>query len=123
MAMTISTIDDFQEYLEAVSGKANHHAKNVSEVALCLAGAVVMFKDKDSEIKIMAVEGEKGNMMWVTIGGTRYALSYDHKTKSVLVKEGGIRGPVITSFNNASTAGEVIAFFGSLTQNSQAAGV
>ena len=62
----------------------------------------------------MAHQGDMKNVLWVRIGGKRYALSYNHEASSIEVRERTTQGKVLASFTNANTAQEVKAFFGGL---------
>ena len=110
----ITTIDEFQDYLSGVSERAEHHAQPVAGVVLSIAGAVVLFKDRSSEITVMAVEGQKGNVMWIKVKDKRYALAYNHSSQTVEVRDRSTHGPARKSFNNGSTTAEIIDFFSNL---------
>lgn len=45
MSRTVVQVDALQEYLLRVLDRASHHAGNVREAILTVAGAVVLFKD------------------------------------------------------------------------------
>lgn len=110
----ITTVDELQRYLGGVSERAEHHAGEVGEVVLAIAGAIVLFKDRGSELRVMAREGVAKNLMWVMIGGERYVFTYNHDNETVDVKEGTVRGAVIRSFDNRTPTADVITFFASL---------
>lgn len=52
--------------------RADHHANNVDEVALAIAGAVDW--REEGEIEGMTREGDMKNVLWVRINGNLYAL-------------------------------------------------
>jgi hypothetical protein len=112
MPQVITAVDVLQKYIEGVLARAGHHANNVDEIALAIAGAVVWRKDGD--LKVMERSGSMKNVLWVKINGQRYALSYDHTTKAIVVKRKSTQGTPLASFTNANTAADVKRFFESL---------
>lgn len=92
--------------------RAEHHANNVDEVCLAIAGAVVW--RKDGEIEVMAREGDMKNVLWLRINGRRYALSYNHEEWCIEVRERNTQGNVLASFTNATSVQEVKQFFATL---------
>jgi hypothetical protein len=112
MPKTVDSVDLLQRYLQGVMDRAEHHANNVDEVSLTIAGAVVW--RKDGEIEVMTQDGDMKNVLWVHINGQRYALSYNHHQGCVEVRERSTQGKVRASFTNANSANDVKAFFGGL---------
>jgi len=114
MPQAIETVDELQEYLVGVAGRADGHAPGVQSVILALAGAIVLFKDPGAELSILTREGLRGNVLWVVIGGERYALSYNHDDDTVEIRRRSWRGPVVARFDNNTTAMEVRRIFAEL---------
>jgi hypothetical protein len=102
MPIQVTDVDLLRDYLQGVVGRADHHAPNVNEVALAIAGAVIWRKD-DDPIDVMAREGEMKNVLWFKVGGIRYALSYNHASGQIELRHGGTQGKVIGSFSNNTT--------------------
>jgi len=113
MAVNVTDVNILQRYISRVMERAEHHANNVSEIALALAGAIVWKKDSDP-ITVMAQEGEMKNVLWVSISSNRYAFSYNHNTDQIEIRSGSIRGDVIRSFDNTTTLSELRMFFDDL---------
>jgi hypothetical protein len=112
MPRTVSDIDVLQEYITGVMERAAHHAGAVEEIALAIAGALVW--RKDGPIRVYEREGKMTNVLWITIGGKKYALSYNHRAQTIEVREGSIHGEVLKSFTNATPIREVKRFFADL---------
>jgi hypothetical protein len=112
MPRVVTDIDVLQEYLSGVIDRADHHADNVSEICLAIAGAIVWRKDGD--IRVYERQGQMTNALWVHIGGQRYALSYNHVAAQIEVREVNMQGDVLASFDNSSSVADVRRFFGSL---------
>ncbi len=112
MPRTITDVDVLQEYIAGVMERADHHAGNVDEIALAVAGAIVWRKDGD--IRVYEREGQMTNVLWVTISGTQYAFSYNHTAGVIEVRRDSIKGRVLASFSNATPIADVKAFFGAL---------
>jgi hypothetical protein len=110
MAREVTDLDVLRDYLQGVLERAGHHADNVKEIVLAIAGAVVWRKG-DEPLKIMEREGEMTNVIWVVIGGRRYALSYNHKDGAIELRDRSTQGDVLGSFTNATPASEVLSFF------------
>jgi hypothetical protein len=101
MPKQVTDVDLLSDYLQGVVGRADHHAPNVNEVALAIAGAVIWRKD-DEPIEVFVREGEMKNVLWFKVGGVRYALSYNHDSGEIELREGGTQGSVVGSFSNAT---------------------
>lgn len=113
MPLVITDVDALKGYIEGVMGRAEHHAGNVSGIALTLAGAIIWRKDSDP-IEVMAHGGETKNVLWVRISGQRYALSYNHRDQTIEIRRGTTQGAVLNSFSDATPVQDVVAFFRSL---------
>ena len=113
MPQQVTDVDVLRDYLRGVMDRADHHAQNVNEVALAVAGGVIWRKD-DDPLEVMVREGEMKNLLWFKVRGQRYALSYNHKTGEIDLRRGTTQGNVIASFSNAMPASQVRAVFGSL---------
>ena len=111
MPLQVSDVATLHEYLVGVVNRADHHADNVRYVVLPLVGAIVLFKDPDSPIQVRTREGSTANVLWVEIGGTRYAISYDHESQSIALKHRSVQGEVLARFTNATTVPEILAAF------------
>jgi hypothetical protein len=112
MPQAIASVDVLQQYIQGVMARAEHHANNVDEVALAVAGAVVW--RKEGEIEVMTREGDMKNVLWVRINGNRYALSYNHEQGSIEVRARNTQRQMLVSFTNANTSSEVKQFFARL---------
>jgi hypothetical protein len=112
MPRTIRKIDVLQQYLCGVMKRASHHAGNVEGIALAVAGAIVW--RKNGPIRVLERENKMGNVLWVKIGGRRYAFSYDHTTDAIEVREANVQGKVLKSFSNANPVADVKRFFETL---------
>ena len=107
MAQTISSLDDVQGYLRGVVGRANHHAERVSGIVLPLIGAILLHKDEGTDINVATYNGSTGNVLWCYFGGTKYAFTYSHEDECVALKEGGVKGDVVATFDDDTTLGEI----------------
>ena len=112
MPREIDDIDVLQQYIRGVVERAEHHAPGVDEIALALAGAIVW--RKEGRLRALERDGEMKNVLWVTIGQTRYALSYNHNSAAIEVREQTVQGRTLASFTNDSPLADVKRFFGSL---------
>jgi hypothetical protein len=112
MPQTITGVDVLQDYISGVMARAEHHANNVDEVALAIAGAIVWRKQGD--LRVMARAGDMKNVLWVRMSGHRYALAYNHVAGTIEVRNGSTQGPVLASFSNATPLANVKRFFESL---------
>jgi hypothetical protein len=111
MPVPISDVDALKTYVQGVMGRAEHHANNVSAIALALAGAIVWRKDADAEIEVMSQDGDLKNVLWLIIGGHRFAFSYNHTAKEIEMRENTTRGAVLHRFSNATPIHNVERIF------------
>ena len=110
MPVAITDVDALKGCIEGVMGRAEHHAGNVDAVALTLAGAIIWRKDPDP-IEVMSQGSETKNVLWVKIGGQRYAFSYNHAAQTIEIRKGNTHGAVLNSFSNATPTQAVIDYF------------
>ena len=107
MSKTITTIDEMQEYLQGVVGRAEHHAREVNSIVLPLLGAVVLLKDPGTEIEVRTRSGSTANVLWCWIGENRYAFVYNHETGRVEMRNRTVQGAVVRDFGNEMSLLEV----------------
>ena len=113
MTQKISDITILQEYISGVMERAEHHAGNVNEIALALAGAIIWKKDGEP-IEVFTREGKMTNVLWVKFNGNKYAFSYNHGNETIEIRKGTTQGAVLHGFSNDTTITEVIRAFESL---------
>lgn len=111
MALTVKEVEGLRTYLNGVMERADHHAGAVNEIALALAGAILWRKDDEEPIKVMAREGKTTNVLWVRIGGNRYAFSYNHETGKIEMREGSTQGMTLHIFDNSTPLASVRTIF------------
>lgn len=109
MATTISTLSILQEYLNGVLERADHHANNVNEIALAIAGGIIWKTTND--VKVMSREGDMKNVLWLQIKTKILCFVYNHNTGNIDVRDGGIQGTTLKSFNNSNSIIDVKNFF------------
>jgi hypothetical protein len=112
MPTTIQNIEVLREYLTGVLDRANHHAQNVNQIALAIAGGIIWKTTND--IKVMSRDGEMKNVLWLQVDNRKLCFVYNHSNSNIEVREGSIQGSVIASFNNSSSLSAVKSFFDSL---------
>lgn len=113
MPQQVTEIDVLRDYLRGVMDRADHHAQNVNDVSLSVAGGVVWRKD-DDPLKVMTREGRMANVLWFKVNRRRYALSYNHDTGEIELRENSIQGSVVASFSNSMTNTQVREVFDGL---------
>jgi len=112
MALTITQLNEFTDYFNKVMDKGLHHAPNIIDAILTIAGAVVL---KATDIKVLERDGDTKNVMWFYIGNNRYALSYVHDDGGrIELRENSIQGAPRFSFNNDSTTRSIREAFNTL---------
>jgi len=114
MPLTVTDVEILKGYLNGVMTRADHHANEVEEIALALAGAIIWKKDAGKDIQVMQKDGDTKNVLWVSIGGTRYTFSYNHASKTIEMREGNLRGDVLHSFSNSTPLSTLHQIFGAL---------
>jgi hypothetical protein len=109
MATTIHNIEILREYLSGVLDRADHHAHNVNEITLAIAGGIIW--RTTNNIRVMSREGQMKNVLWLQVNERTLCFVYNHDSGNIEVREGSIQGDVIQSFNNNSSINEVKVFF------------
>jgi hypothetical protein len=108
----VSDIQILKKYISAVMERAAHHAGPVEEIALAIAGALIWRTDGPFEINER--EGEMKNVLWVRIGGKKYALSYNHESMAIEIRDRTTHGGILGSFTNETPISEIKSFFAAL---------
>jgi hypothetical protein len=115
MTRTVVEVDALQEYLRGVLDRASHHAGDVREAILAVAGAVVLFKDPSYPIEARTYGGSTANiMLWVYFSGVRYALRYEHHNQAIELREQNNQGRLVASIDNTTPITQIIELFQSL---------
>lgn len=112
MPLSIDTLNLLNRYINGVMERADHHAGNVNEVVLSLAGAVVWKATED--IQVRTYGEETANVLWLIVGQNKYAFTYNHQTQMIDLRERTQQGNVIASFSNQTTAAQVKQIFDQL---------
>lgn len=113
MAINATDVQALHQYAEGVMNRADHHAGQVKGIALALLGGVIWRGDPGS-IAIKQYAGSPANVLWVTIGGKRYAFAYNHATAEIEIRDRTQSGTALHSFSNATPVADVEAVFRSL---------
>ena len=114
MTRTMVEVDALQEYLRGVLDHASHHAGDVREAILAVAGAVVLFKDPSHPIEARTYGGSTANMLWIYFSGVRYALRYEHHNQAIELREQNNQGRLVASIDNTTPITQIIELFQSL---------
>lgn len=114
MAIALKSVDDLQEHLLGVFQRSAHHAGEVNQVLLTIAGGILWRKNPGDAVKVNDKEGAGGNVIWFRIGSRRYALTYSHEERVIKLMEGGRRGELIRDFTNHTPTAEVFEVFAQL---------
>ncbi|MFO1340419.1 MAG: hypothetical protein U1F53_19725 [Burkholderiaceae bacterium] len=114
MPISLVNVDDLQEHLLGVLRRSDHHAGDVNEVLLTIAGAILWRKSPGDAVKVNTKEGAGGNVIWFRVDGTRYALLYNHVDRRIELAEGGRKGELIKAFTIETTTQEVVRVFAAL---------
>jgi hypothetical protein len=114
MPISLVNVDDLQEHLFGVLRRSDHHAGDVNEVLLTIAGAILWRKSPQDPVKVNTKEGAGGNVIWFRVDGTRYVLLYNHELRRIELAQGGRKGELIHTFTNESSTAEVVRVFAGL---------
>jgi hypothetical protein len=109
MSVSIESTELLKTYFEGVLHRADHHAKEVEEVALSLLGAVI-WKSND-EIQVREVKEGYGNVLWFRTENNRYALCYNHSTKKIELRDRSQQGDTLHEFDNSTPNTRVLEIF------------
>jgi hypothetical protein len=93
--------------------RAHHHAASVSAIALALLGAII-WRSEPGTVQIKQYAGDLANVLWVTIGGVRYAFAYNHQAGTIEIRDRSMQGPVLHTFTNQTPVTDVETIFRSL---------
>lgn len=106
MPISANDVEILHRYAEGVMGRADHHAFQVKGVALALLGGII-WRGEPGSIEIKQYDGGLANVLWVTIGGNRYAFAYNHNTGMIELRERTQSGRALHSFNDQTSVAEI----------------
>lgn len=113
MAITATDVDVLHRYAEGVMGRADHHAGQVKGIALALLGGII-WRGEPGTIEIKQYAGGLANVLWVTIGGRRYAFAYNHERREIEIRDRTQSGPALHSFSDDTPVADVESAFRTL---------
>jgi len=106
--LNVEDMATLTRYGRGIMAKAKHHGVSVMEVLPDLIGHVILRADK---VELWG-EGTGVALKFRAIRtGRTYAMSYDHLTHTVAMKDGNHQGPVIHRFDNGTDRAAVAAVF------------
>jgi hypothetical protein len=112
MPVQAETVEVLQKYFQGVTKRANHHAHNVDEIIYSLLGIFILKKDPGTDLEVRGTdENSTGNILWVTIKGTRYTCRYEHSDGSIEIRQNSSSGPVILKVSNATSVKSILSVF------------
>ena len=111
MPISIDDVSALRDYIGGVMGRAAHHAGKVEAIGLAVIGGVLWRAD---DLEVRSQNGQMKNVLWFTVEGNRYALSYNHEAETIEVRDRTTQGDTIRSFDNSTPVGDVKDFFGGL---------
>ncbi|HET7307118.1 MAG TPA: hypothetical protein VFK24_04805 [Gammaproteobacteria bacterium] len=114
MALTVADVQTLREYIIGVMERADHHGQGVNEIALALVGAILWRKDENEPIQVRTHGGETKNVLWVHMGGQRYAFRYEHNSGEIEMRQENIRGPLVHAFSNQTSLSDLKQAFEAL---------
>lgn len=114
MPISLVNVDDLQAHLLGVLHRSDHHAGDVNEVLLTIAGAILWRKSPKDPVKVNTKEGAGGNVIWFRVDGVRYALLYNHVDRRIELTAGGRKGELIQAFTNETSTQDVVRVFAAL---------
>ena len=104
MARRLTTNAQIDGFIATVITAAQHHASNVETVIQPLSDEVRrrlnLAVDK---VEVYQRLGHIARTCWVTIGGVRYAFSYDYPSKKIEMRERSLQGRVLANFDNGTS--------------------
>ena len=109
MPRQVKSLHDQKTFALGVMGRADHHANQVKQILAEMNGWILMTAD-DIEVRDVA----NPNVLWFIKGDERYAVSYDHHTQAIEVREHTLHGKVMLSANNKTSRTDIQNFFESI---------
>lgn len=115
MTIKATDIDILHRYAQGVMERSGHHAQNVGVVALTLIGGVI-WKAVPGSLEIRTYSGNLANMVWWKSESSQknYAISYNHETFEIEIREGSVKGIVLFSLSNNTKPETILNIISSL---------
>lgn len=112
MAIKIEDIEILKEYMTGVLNRADHHALNVNEVILALAGGIIW--KSTGKIEVKQYSGTPANILWINVNNNRYCFAFNHDSGNIEIRKKSIKGSVLHEINNNTSILEVKSIFNQL---------
>jgi hypothetical protein len=113
MTIHVKNIKILKGYFDKVVERTQCHAGNVGQVIFPLLGFIVNKMDENSDIQVRGNDAT-GNILWIFIGGTRYAFRYEHSDETIEIRENSYMGPLIAKVDNSTTTSKLETIFANL---------
>ena len=110
MAVAVHSLDEFQHHLLRLMRRTDRSAGDVGAAVLTLAGGLLWLKDSGPVEVHTRGGGETPSLLWVALGGTRYAVKYDAHLRRLEVRSGSGSGELLLGVADETDPAEVLAF-------------
>ncbi len=108
MARQLTTNRQIDAFINKVIVEANHHSPGVAQIIMPLSQAVRgRLNLAQDRVEVYERLGQLARTCWVTLGGKRYAFSYNYDDKKIDVRDRSIQGTLIFQFDNQTTAASI----------------
>lgn len=108
MARQLKTNLEIDAFINRVIVEANHHSPRVVQIIMPLSREVrnrlILPQDR---VEVYERLGQLARTCWVTIGGKRFAFSYNYYDKKIDLRDRTIQGQLIFQFDNQTTAADI----------------
>ncbi|HLP53548.1 MAG TPA: hypothetical protein VK151_00895 [Fluviicola sp.] len=109
MAVKIESIDILKKYFLGVITRTDDHAPNIDNIVYSLLGIVILLKDDNTHLEVRGTDDNSmGNILWVIINGTRFALRYEHLDGTIEIRQNSFKGRLILKINNLTSITEIL---------------
>lgn len=109
MAVKIESIDTLKKYFLGVINRTDDHAPNIDSIVYALLGIVILLKDDGTQLEVRGTgDDSMGNILWVIINDTRFALRYEHSDGTIEIRQNSFKGDLVLKIDNMTTITEIL---------------
>jgi hypothetical protein len=118
----LETREDVTNYIDHLMWGIEHHAASLKGVAETALTHLLRYAEQPPQVRTF--RGSIANALWATIGGQRYAFSAAKNALSqysIVIKRGGVQGPVVATLTATMSRDEIVSVFRQLKYVGKAA--
>jgi hypothetical protein len=94
-------VDELKDFLMGLIAKSDNQTPNINKTVIVVGGAI-MWRKHSSPFKAMTRDNDLKNVLWLQTKRQRFAVTFVQEQGVIEVREGGLQGNLLGTFDNAT---------------------